>query len=36
VRAFFEREDPVPPLRIESNEERIERRLWESFGGWCG
>jgi hypothetical protein len=36
VRAFFALEDPVPPHRRESAEEREERKLRESFGGWCG
>jgi hypothetical protein len=36
VAKFFEPEDPVPPHRRESFEDRAERRLRESFGGWCG
>ena len=35
VRAFFERDDPIPPWRWESAEDRAERLSRESFGGWC-
>jgi len=36
VAKFFDPEEPVPPWRLESVEASAERRLRESFGGWCG
>ena len=36
VAQFFELEDPVPPWRVESDQDRAERSSRESFGGWCG
>jgi hypothetical protein len=36
VRRFFEREEPVPPHRWESDEERAQRERLTDLGGWCG
>jgi hypothetical protein len=36
VAQFFEHEDAVPLHRWESDKDSAERRLRESFGGWCG
>jgi hypothetical protein len=36
VARFFEHEDAVPLHRWESDKDSAERRLRESFGGWCG
>jgi hypothetical protein len=36
VRRFFEPEDPVPPQRWESAEDRAQRERLTDLGGWCG
>jgi hypothetical protein len=36
VRRFFQHEEPVGFHQPESVENNAERRLRESFGGWCG
>ena len=36
VLKFFEREDPVPSRRWESDEERTQRERLTELGGWCG
>lgn len=36
VRRFFEHEDPAPPHRWESDQERAERDHRTNLGCWCG
>jgi hypothetical protein len=36
IAKFFEREEPVPPCRLESNEDRSERESLTDLGGWAG
>jgi hypothetical protein len=36
VRRFFQHEEPAAFHQPESVENNAERRLRESFGGWCG
>jgi hypothetical protein len=36
VARFFAPEDPIPPWRRESDEDRLEREARASFGGWAG
>jgi len=36
VAKFFGPEDPTPPWRWESVEDRCEREARTNFGGWCG
>jgi hypothetical protein len=36
VASFFAPEDPIPPWRVESVEDRLEREQRASWGGWCG
>ena len=36
VRRFFEPEDPAPPWRVESVEDRAERERLTDLGSWAG
>jgi hypothetical protein len=36
VQRFFEYEEPTLPRRLESLEDRDQRQMRASFGGWCG